>query len=62
MEFAEILRVRKLDNITLVQPFKSPIEGSICITGHHFIFSSRKTVSDDLTVSILTYGVESKLE
>lgn len=50
MEFAELIQVPKLDRVTLVQPFKSALEGSICITGHHLIFSSRKTVGDELWV------------
>jgi myotubularin-related protein 9 len=51
MEFAEFVKVNKLDRVVVTQPFKDPLEGSVCITGHHLIFSARKEVNDELWVS-----------
>lgn len=54
MEFIELIKVPKLDNVTITMPAKDQIDGSICITGHHLIFSSRKAVGDELWVSLLS--------
>lgn len=51
MEFIELIKVPKLDNVIVTLPLKEPVEGSICITGHHLIFSSRKAIGDELWVS-----------
>ena len=55
MEFIELIKVPKLDNVTMTLTSKDPIEGSICITGHHLIFSSRKAVGDELWVRVLSF-------
>ena len=57
MEFAEFIKINKLDRVIVTQPFKDSVEGSVCITGHHFIFSSRKEVNDELWVSLLIPGL-----
>ena len=57
MEFAEFIKINKLDRVVVTQPFKDPVEGSVCITGHHFIFSSRREVNDELWVSLLIPGL-----
>ncbi|XP_048730213.1 myotubularin-related protein 9-like isoform X2 [Ostrea edulis] len=43
MEFAEFIKVPMVDNVTLYRPFKVPDNGTLCITGHHMIFSTRQT-------------------
>ncbi|RWS22695.1 myotubularin-related protein 9-like protein [Leptotrombidium deliense] len=48
MEFAELIKTPKLDNIIVKQPFRPPTEGTLCITSHHLIFSSRRNVGDEL--------------
>ncbi|KAK3087957.1 hypothetical protein FSP39_012815 [Pinctada imbricata] len=42
MEFAEFINTPKVDNVMLFQPFKNPQQGTLCITGHHLIFSTRR--------------------
>ncbi|CAG9864397.1 unnamed protein product [Phyllotreta striolata] len=41
MEFAEMIKTPKLDGVICHSPFSDPIEGRLCITGHHLIVSSR---------------------
>jgi myotubularin-related protein 9 len=53
MEFIELIKVPKLDNVIITLAFKDPMEGSICITGHHLIFSSRKAIGDEVWVSLM---------
>ncbi|XP_013398951.1 myotubularin-related protein 9 isoform X2 [Lingula anatina] len=48
MEFAEFIKVPKLDGVVLRLPFKEPVEGTLCITGHHLFLSSRKTMKEEL--------------
>lgn len=42
MEFAELIATPKLDGVILHSPFHEPVDGTLCITGHHLILSSRK--------------------
>ncbi|EFA03795.1 myotubularin-related protein 9 isoform X1 [Tribolium castaneum] len=42
MEFAELIATPKLDGVILHCPFHEPIDGTLCVTGHHLILSSRK--------------------
>lgn len=42
MEFAELITTPKLDGVTLHSPLSEPVDGTLCITGHHLILSSRK--------------------
>ncbi|XP_067014319.1 myotubularin-related protein 9 [Anabrus simplex] len=42
MEFAELILTPKLDGVVLHGPFMKPVDGTLCITGHHLILSSRK--------------------
>lgn len=42
MEFAELIQTPKLDNVFLRGPFQTTVEGTLCITGHHLILSSRQ--------------------
>ncbi|XP_059619519.1 myotubularin-related protein 9 [Phlebotomus argentipes] len=49
MEFAELILTPKLDNVVLLaggdQP---PVAGTLCITGHHLILSTRKEDTQEL--------------
>ncbi|XP_064597583.1 myotubularin-related protein 9-like [Liolophura sinensis] len=42
MEFAEFIQTAKVDNVRLRTPFQAAVEGTLCITGHHLILSSRE--------------------
>ncbi|KAL3282217.1 hypothetical protein HHI36_005411 [Cryptolaemus montrouzieri] len=41
MEFAELITTPNLDRVILQDPSNNTIEGTLCITGHHLILSSR---------------------
>ncbi|XP_062979810.1 myotubularin-related protein 9 [Elgaria multicarinata webbii] len=42
MEFAELIKTPRADNVILHRPFYPTVEGTLCLTGHHLIFSSRR--------------------
>ncbi|NWW74648.1 MTMR9 protein, partial [Climacteris rufus] len=42
MEFAELIKTPRADNVVLHRPFHRSVEGTLCLTGHHLIFSSRR--------------------
>lgn len=48
MEFAEVIKTPTLDGVLLHFPLKPPVDGTLCITGHHIILSSRKENSEEL--------------
>ena len=52
MEFAEFIRTPMVDGVTLYRPNVMPAEGTLCITGHHLILSSRKDQREELWVSV----------
>ncbi|XP_074905036.1 myotubularin-related protein 9 isoform X2 [Buteo buteo] len=42
MEFAELIKTPRADNVVLHRSFYLAVEGTLCLTGHHLIFSSRR--------------------
>lgn len=42
MEFAELITTPKLDGVILHTQMNEPVDGTLCITGHHIILSSRQ--------------------
>jgi myotubularin-related protein 9 len=50
MEFAEFIKTPTVENICMKRPFMSPITGTLCITGHHVILSSRTEHHEELWV------------
>lgn len=42
MEFAELITTPKLDGVILHTQSNEPVDGTLCITGHHLILSSRR--------------------
>ncbi|KAJ8956802.1 hypothetical protein NQ318_014216 [Aromia moschata] len=48
MEFTELITTPKLDGVILHSPFHEPMDGTLCITGHHLILSSRKEDAQEL--------------
>lgn len=51
MEFAELIQTPKLDGVILHTPLHDPVDGTLCITGHHLILSSRREGVQELWVS-----------
>lgn len=50
MEFAELIKAPKVDNVILHRPLCQPTEAVLCITGHHIILSSRVSANDELWI------------
>ncbi|MGH0140393.1 UNVERIFIED_CONTAM: hypothetical protein FKN15_005154 [Acipenser sinensis] len=48
MEFAELIKTPRVDNVVLHRPFMSRVEGTLCLTGHHLILSSRQDSNEEL--------------
>ena len=53
MEFVEFIRTPMVDGVTLYRPNNMPVEGTLCVTGHHLILSSRKDNKEELWVILL---------
>ncbi|MGH0188112.1 UNVERIFIED_CONTAM: hypothetical protein FKN15_028006 [Acipenser sinensis] len=41
MEFSELIKTANVDNVVLKQPFRPPVRGTLCVTSHHLLLSSR---------------------
>lgn len=55
MEFAELIATPKLDGVilhTTSSTSNGPVDGTLCITGHHLILSSRREGVQELWVSV----------
>jgi len=53
MEFAEFIRTAQVEGVTLYQANQLPIKGTLCVTGHHLILSSRDNHIEELWVYFL---------
>ncbi|XP_041828838.1 myotubularin-related protein 9 isoform X1 [Melanotaenia boesemani] len=42
MEFSEHIKTANVEDVLLQQPLQPPIRGTLCITGHHLLFSDRE--------------------
>lgn len=51
MEFIELIKTPKHDNVVMIDSFGNKIEGTLCITSHHLIISSRNEDLNELFVS-----------
>ncbi|PSN52380.1 hypothetical protein C0J52_06724 [Blattella germanica] len=48
MEFVELILIPKLDGVVMHRPFQKPVDGTLSISGHHLILSSRKEGVEEL--------------
>lgn len=48
MEFAELIRISRCDRVMLQRPHHPKLDGTLCITGHHLIVSSRDDEPQEL--------------
>ncbi|XP_014664528.1 PREDICTED: myotubularin-related protein 9-like [Priapulus caudatus] len=48
MEFVELIKTPKVDGVVLNRPFQEPVDGTLCVTGHHLILSSRTGNHEEL--------------
>ncbi|XP_030642516.1 myotubularin-related protein 9 isoform X1 [Chanos chanos] len=42
MEFSEHIKTANVEDVILRQPFRPSIKGTLCVTGHHLLFSDRE--------------------
>ncbi|KAK4879296.1 hypothetical protein RN001_007442 [Aquatica leii] len=56
MEFSELIRIPKLDGVTMHNAFHDPVDAMLCITSHHLILSSRK--EDDQEIWLLHQSID----
>lgn len=51
MDFVDLILVSQVDRVIMhACPYKQPVDGTLCITGHYLILSSRKKGIDELLV------------
>lgn len=53
MEFIELIKTPKHDNVVMIDSFGHKIEGTLCITSHHLIISSRNDQLNELFVRFI---------
>ncbi|XP_034531465.1 myotubularin-related protein 9 isoform X2 [Notolabrus celidotus] len=53
MEFAEHIKTANLEDVVLRQPLHPPSRGTLCITGHHLLFSDREEGSSRQVLLLL---------
>ncbi|GFQ68442.1 myotubularin-related protein 9, partial [Trichonephila clavata] len=61
MEFADYIKAPNTEGVTLHRPFHEPLEGTLCITGHHFILSSRSKNEELWMLHRMVDCIEKKL-
>lgn len=61
MEFADYIKAPNTEGVTLHRPFHDPLEGTLCITGHHFILSSRSKNEELWMLHRMVDCIEKKL-
>ena len=56
MEFTELIRTAKVDNVVLQIPNKLKMTGTLCLTSHHIIFADRSNKNEELKeISFVNY-------
>ena len=58
MEFSEHIKTANVEDVVLRLPFQPPAKGTLCITGHHLLFSDRETDSCKRQVLLLLRNVD----
>jgi hypothetical protein len=61
MEFAEFIKTPMVDKVVLRRPFTEPLEGTLCITGHHLIISSRGETDEEVWVGTQDFTTSKQL-
>ena len=51
MEFSELIKISRVDNVLVHLPFQEPVVMSLGITGHHLILANDIMQSQQLLVS-----------
>ncbi|KAM9433516.1 myotubularin-related protein 9 isoform 2-T2 [Salvelinus alpinus] len=53
MEFSEHIKTANVEDVVLRRPFHPPMQGTLCVTGHHLLFSNRDGDSSRLVLLLL---------
>eukprot|EP00064_Thunnus_orientalis_P025909 superscaffoldBa00014451_g26347 len=53
MEFSEHIKTANVEDVVLRQPLHPPGRGTLCITGHHLLFSDREEGSSRQVLLLL---------
>lgn len=53
MEFSEHIKTANVEDVVLQQPLHTSIKGTLCITGHHLLFSDREEKSGQQVLLLL---------
>ena len=59
MDLVDFIRAPKVDNVSLRRRGRPYVEGTLVVTGHHLIFSSRTDHTDELIVRLCNYNLAS---
>ena len=61
MEFVEYIKSPRIEKVALRRRGRAYSEGTLCVTGHHLIFSSRTEHRDELIVSLCQITVTTEI-
>ena len=53
MEFADLIKISRVDNVRLRRPAEDPCEVTVAVTGHHLILSIQVEVQKIFSLSSL---------
>ncbi|XP_066926437.1 myotubularin-related protein 9-like [Clytia hemisphaerica] len=59
MEFMELIKTPKVDNVVFVRSFnRKKVTGTLCLTSHHLLFVDRSSISPEEELMILYTSIE----
>nr|XP_061823945.1 myotubularin-related protein 9-like isoform X1 [Nerophis lumbriciformis] len=58
MEFSEHIKTANVEDVVLQQPLHPPSRGTLCITGHHLLFSHREVQDSSCQVLLLLRNID----
>ena len=53
MDFSDLIKISRVDNVILHRPFEGPMQKALGITGHHLILSSLNEKVEEIMVSMV---------
>ncbi|CAL8272037.1 unnamed protein product [Merluccius merluccius] len=58
MEFSDLIRTANVQDVVLRQPFHPSARGTLCITGHHLLFSDQDSSSSQQVLLLLLRNID----
>ncbi|XP_077476594.1 myotubularin-related protein 9 isoform X3 [Stigmatopora argus] len=58
MEFSEHIKTANVEDVVLHQPLRPPTKGTLCITGHHLLFSDREVDNAQPVLLLLLRNID----